>query len=152
MHDLHVAARSDVLAQHGNKTIVDLDCGNSCSRFGERERERTEPGANLEYMVALADAGERSNSPNSLRFDNEVLPEHSPRSQAVSGEQLRCLRAGERHQLIETGIGAFTRSESSTNSRVCKTMLTFAGVEGIITLEHAIERPLFKFFTTSVAP
>lgn len=45
-----------------------------------------------------------------------------------------------------------TKSESSTKSRECKTMLTFDGVLGIITLLQAIERPLLRFFTTSVAP
>jgi len=40
---------------------------------------------------------------------------------------------------METGIGAFTRSESCTKSSVCSTTLTLAGVEGIITLEQEID-------------
>jgi hypothetical protein len=53
---------------------------------------------------------------------------------------------------MDTGIGAFTRSDNSTNKRVCNTTMMLAGVEGIITLEQAMERPLLRFFTTSVDP
>jgi hypothetical protein len=103
-------------------------------------------------MVVGANPCKGSDSSNRLRLDHEVLTERPTRGKTMSLEQLRGLRASECHQVMDTGIGAFTRSDNSTNKRVCNTTVMLAGVDGIITLEHAMERPLLRFFTTSVVP
>lgn len=152
MHESHIGATRKRLMQCSDKTRVNLECRDLCASVRKCQCESTETCTDLQHVVALADARERGDTSHGLRFDDKVLPERAPWRQPVTGEQLRGLRPSEGHQVSATGIGALTRSESSTKSRVCKTITTLAGVEGIITFEHAIERPLSRFFTTSVTP
>jgi hypothetical protein len=91
VYDLHVVTCSDILAQHLDETVVDLDCGHACASLGECEGERAEPGANLEHVVTIANSSQRGDASDSLGFDDEVLAEHAPRGETVSGEQLRRL-------------------------------------------------------------
>ena len=56
--------------------------------FGQRQRQRTEPGTDLDDAVARTDLGEPSDAAHGVGVGDEVLPEVAARARARAREQL----------------------------------------------------------------
>jgi len=64
---------------------IDLDCSHRRAGRRQRERERTEPGADLDDVIAGADASQVGDLANRVRIGDEVLTEGAARMEAVLG-------------------------------------------------------------------
>ncbi len=72
----------------GHDAAVDLDRGDVGAGLGERERQRAEPGADLDDVIAVADAGELGDPAHGVGVGDEVLAEIAPRGERGGVEQL----------------------------------------------------------------
>ena len=70
------------VGERPHQAVVDLDRGDVGAGLGERQRERPEPGADLDDVVARADRGEVGDAPHGVRVGDEVLAEITARRQA----------------------------------------------------------------------
>ena len=123
-------AVGDDLAQHGDEAAVDLDGGDVGAGLGERQRQRAEAGADLDDVVAGADAGEVGDAAHGVGVGDEVLPEVAPRRQAGLVEQLADRRPRDASSLvhvISTGTGASVRSAICANVAVASTIVVSGG-------------------------
>ena len=94
LDDSHVLARCNDFSDRLGKPAVVLDRDDVGARVGQAERERAEPGADLDDMVGRLDAGEADDAPHRVRIDHEVLAERPPGRQAVCVEQRGRVLAG----------------------------------------------------------
>ena len=78
---------STTLREDGHEVAVDLDSGDRRAGLGQRERQRAEAGADLDDLVAGADAGEAGDAADGVGIGDEVLAERPARMQAVTLEQ-----------------------------------------------------------------
>jgi hypothetical protein len=74
----------DHLAERGDEPAVELDGEHLGSRLGERDRERPQPGTDLEDAVAGTDAGVGDDRPGEVRVGKEVLSERLRRRDPVT--------------------------------------------------------------------
>ena len=88
--------RLDLVPEHRHQPAVDLDGGDRGARLRQRQRERAEPGADLDDAVARTDPGEPGDAPDGVRIDDEVLAERRRRAQPVGGRGARRRDARER--------------------------------------------------------
>ena len=82
------ATVGDDLAQHRHEPAVDLDRRHRRPGLGERQRQRAETGADLDHVVAGADAGQAGDAADGVRVGDEVLAE------VAAGRQAADSRAG----------------------------------------------------------
>ena len=78
---------------------VDLERDDAAPALEERQRERSEAGADLEHAVARVDSGEADDAPRRVGVGEEVLAQRLARAQVVAREQLADGGGGEQgHQ------------------------------------------------------
>ena len=76
----HVHAEAlDNRSQYGHEVAIDLYGQHRSASFSESERERAEPGPDLDHLVARADPADVGDSANSVGINHEVLAQRSPR-------------------------------------------------------------------------
>ena len=63
------------LAQRGGEATIDLDRRHEGTGLGQGQRQRTEPGTDLDDPVARSDPGQVGDAPHGVRVDDEVLAE-----------------------------------------------------------------------------
>ena len=79
-----VTSRSTGTTPRSTSTAITCGAG-----LGQRERQRTEAGADLDHAVAGADLGEAGDAPHGVRVGDEVLAEVAARGQAVAATAAR---------------------------------------------------------------
>ena len=86
------------LAQDRHEVAVGLDRCHRGSGLGESERQRSEPGADLDHRRVGTDPGQAGDAAHGVGVDHEVLPEGPARGQAVLVEQIPHLAGAQRHR------------------------------------------------------
>ena len=82
------------------RIAVHLDRGNGRARFEQRERERSEAGADLDDPIAGADFGEAGDAAHGVGVADEVLPERPARRESVQLKQGADLGVAVRHRPV----------------------------------------------------
>src|SRR5262249_8186879 len=139
--------------EHSDQTAVDLHGGDVGAGLDEGSGERAQARADLDDVVTRSDPGQSGDAANGVRVDDEVLAEAAPGRQPVPGQQLRRLARGVRHlQVMRTGIGAWTRSESWAKTFASSTMTCVLSVPVRSTTVHVAVWPLSRFVTVTRLP
>jgi hypothetical protein len=89
--------RLDGLPQQRHEMTVDLHRRHRCTGLGQRQRQRTQAGADLDHLVARPDPGQPGDAPDGVGIDDEVLAEGAARATIDPCQQLGHLGPGERH-------------------------------------------------------
>ena len=115
-------SRSTATMPRSTSTAVTVGAG-----LGQRQRQRAEPGADLDDVVAGTDAGEAGDAPHRVGVGDEVLAEVATRRQPVVGEELVDRRRADQHDAgpmrrpadgSATATGASARSAIATKASV----------------------------------
>ena len=104
-------SRSTAARPRSTSTAVTVGAG-----LGEGQRQRAEPGADLDDAVARPDAGQVGDAPHGVRVGDEVLPEVAARGQAAARQQLAHRRARVA-SLAATDLDVDRRRRSGRRSR-----------------------------------
>ena len=80
--------RRDDLAERRDEAAIELNREHLRAGRGERQRERPEPGADLNHAIASGDAGVGGDRARQVRIDQEVLAERLRGADAVTPGEL----------------------------------------------------------------
>ena len=89
----------DDVAQHGGEATIHLERRHRRPGLGQRQRQRTQPGPDLDHVIARSDTGGTGDAAHRVGIGDEVLPEIAAGRQSVLGQQLTNGGTGMRHRL-----------------------------------------------------
>src|SRR5438552_2272657 len=96
---------------HSHALGVGLHRGHRGAGLRQGQRERAQPGPDLDHPIAGTDARQAGDAADRVGVDDEVLAEGPPRAQTVLGQQVDDLPARESHATI-----AYRWARSKTRS------------------------------------
>ena len=113
VHDLDIASLDDFFEDRHEMTI-ELDRAHVRARVGQRDRERTDAGTDLDDPIARLQLREPHDAARGVRVGEEVLTERLRRPHAVAGQELGDLARG--HRSTPNARAAFARVISAMSS------------------------------------